>query len=324
MLRKIIRKNLIRKFNFLQNRDIKKIVKEEEKLKTLDPLIEKSYNPKIFKIFNSNKFLEKLKQMEKEDINNNKKFDYIQFFKNMQIPIFLILLYGIFHYMFQTIPFTVLFKDFTISEYTLQKYSIHNIFLSSLSVQKKNEFLLYGPVFLLSMGVLGRHLFTYQIFFLFIGNCFGSFFSTVFYEKYLKFKIYDGLFMKNESKNLKDNVIKNLSDKKLEKINKNVDDKKIKEKKQNNLLMPKFHGSTTSLFFFSFVGFLRSDYKIFNKILPIWTLPFFFIFYEMSYLRKNQVLLDDSNISHFANCVSICSGAVSAVYFKKYVKLQFL
>lgn len=318
MLRKIIKKNLLRKFNFLQNRDIKKIIKEEEKLKTLDPLIEKSYDPLIFKIFNSSKFLENLKKIEKEDYQNNKKFDIIQFLKNIQISTLIIILFIFFHYLWKNIPFTVLFKNFTINEYTLKKFHFEGIFLSALSIQKRDEFMVYFPGLLVGLGFLGKHLFSYQIFLLFIGNCFGSFFSSVLFDKFLKYKINEVFNKKNEeslnNKDKKKNIMKNDF--------KNGNEQNIKTK--DDLFMPKFHGSSTSLFFLSFSGILRSDYKLINKITPLWIFPVLFFFYELQYLKKNKVYLNESNISHFANVTSICFGAFTAIYFKKYVKLQFL
>ncbi len=64
-------------FSYMDRKDKELIQTEKEKLKSLDSKIAKSHNPFLFKIFNSERFLERLKKMEKEEEKRQFAFDWV-------------------------------------------------------------------------------------------------------------------------------------------------------------------------------------------------------------------------------------------------------
>lgn len=46
------------------------------------------------------------------------------------------------HYLWKNVPYTVLFKHLTLNEYTIRKYYVHTIMLSTLSNPDDLEFLI--------------------------------------------------------------------------------------------------------------------------------------------------------------------------------------
>lgn len=112
----------------------------------------------MFKLFNSKAFLEQLAILTRQEKKAYMGFNLEQYMRNSQIPFFLLFGLILFGFIWMTVPFTVIFKHLSISEYTTQKHYYHTLITSSLSIQKIEDFALYVPQAVLSLSLLPKNL----------------------------------------------------------------------------------------------------------------------------------------------------------------------
>ena len=102
----------------------------------------------------------------------------------MQFAIILILCFLLIHYIWKTVPFTVIFKHFTINEYTTQKKYLHNILISCLSIRENKDIIIYLTPLIFALSLLGKNFNSNQLFLLFFANTIISGTFGLFVEKY--------------------------------------------------------------------------------------------------------------------------------------------
>lgn len=145
-------------FCYLPEKNKREIKDEYLKLKQLDEKVAKSYEPYMFKLFNSRVFLEKLAILTRKEEKAYMGFNLEQYLRNLQIPIILLIFLLLFWFIWVSVPYTVVFKHLSISEYTVQKHYWHTLLTSCLSIQKTEDFLIYFPQALLALTLLPKNL----------------------------------------------------------------------------------------------------------------------------------------------------------------------
>ncbi len=157
------------------------IKKSPENLKEL---FKASYDPLRFAEANDSKFLERLRISEEEEKAKTETRDWKTYLKNLEIPIFILLGSAFTFYIWNSCPFTVVFKHFTLSEYTIQKFYFHTIFTSSLSFRAKETFIVYFPLIAYCSLILAKNLKARHFAILFLVNSLITSMVTLLYEKY--------------------------------------------------------------------------------------------------------------------------------------------
>lgn len=128
----------------------------EKERKEIEKMIPGSYSPLSFDIANRKDFLAKLEEIEEEREKVRLGFPYKLFFKNFQVPL-LMLFGGLFSYwLWRKIPFTHIFQQMTLSEYTIQKQYYHTIFTSALGFKLPYHMYLYYTTLFFSTVLLAR------------------------------------------------------------------------------------------------------------------------------------------------------------------------
>lgn len=144
----------------------------------------KSYDPPRFLKANDPKFIEKLVEIEEEEKAARKPRDWKSYLKNLEIPIFLILGSAFTYYLWNSVPFTVIFKQFTLSEYILRKHYYHTLFTSAISFKTQEQFAAYFPLMLYACSVMAKQMRSKHFGLLFLVNALITSLVTILYEKY--------------------------------------------------------------------------------------------------------------------------------------------
>ena len=173
----------LRRFAETEKRDLQKLQQASEDLAKLNETIEKSYDPLRFRLSNSRSFIQTLQETEEAKKRAKAGFNYRQFIKNFQLPLLMLLASLLTYYMWSTVPFTVIFRQLTLSEYTIQRNYLHTVFTSALSFKGLFHLLVYFPAMAFSLAVLARRLTTRHFALMFGANSVLSAAATIAYEK---------------------------------------------------------------------------------------------------------------------------------------------
>lgn len=167
----------------MEKKDLAKLEKPNEDLAELNEMFEKSYDPVRFKLANNKSFLQKLELVEDDKKRQKAGFNFSQFFKNFQMPLFLLLGSLLTFYVWKSVPFTVVFRQLTLSEYTIQKGYWHTLLISALSFKASMHMLIYYMPMFMSLVLLSRRMTISHFTATFLANSVISSMVTLIYEK---------------------------------------------------------------------------------------------------------------------------------------------
>jgi hypothetical protein len=143
-----------------------------------------SYDPLRFLKANDPKFIEKLVEIEEEAKAEREPRDWKSYFKNLEFPILFILGSAFTFYLWSSVPFTVVFKQLTLSEYTLRKHYYHTLFTSAVSFKYREQFVVYFPLMVYACSVMAKQMRSKHFAVLFLANSLITSLVTILYEKY--------------------------------------------------------------------------------------------------------------------------------------------
>ena len=164
------------------NRKPDQIVKNTPK--ELAEQFKSSYDPRRFLKANDPKFIEKLIEIETEEKNEREPRDWKSYLKNLEIPILLIVGSAFTFYLWNSVPFPVIFKQFTLSEYTLKKHYFHTLITSAISFKTREQFVTHFPLMIYACSVMAKQMRSKHFGLLFVVNAVITSLVTILYEKY--------------------------------------------------------------------------------------------------------------------------------------------
>jgi hypothetical protein len=133
--------------------DPKLLQKTKEEVEALQQaeirrLIPHSYSPPLFTKANEPRFIERMKHMDLMLAKERKVVHPRTVLENSQIPILLVLLLALIFYFWNTIPYPIIFKPFTLSEYFFRQPGRywHTPFSSSVSIKSRDDMAVYFPL----------------------------------------------------------------------------------------------------------------------------------------------------------------------------------
>lgn len=151
----------------------------------LRQMIPNSYNPKIFLKMNDQKFIEQIERIHYELTKPKIEEQTDKVVKNSQYPFLFGFLFLFIYWMWQSCPFTAIYKYFTISEHLFKYplYLMHTVFTASLSIRDWNEFLNYFPLMSYALFALTPRMSSRFFFYGFLANALVTTIVLIAYEK---------------------------------------------------------------------------------------------------------------------------------------------
>lgn len=154
-----------------------------ENLQNISSIAEKSYDPPRFIKVNDPELISKVIKEEEQEIKNR---NYRYSFSNFKFPLLFIFLTGFFFHCWFTIPYKVVYKHVTITpDYSITPKYIYSWLFAPLSVRNTQDFLIYFPLMIHSLGHLNKFLKPKHFIAFFLCNGLLCGLSAYFYEKFV-------------------------------------------------------------------------------------------------------------------------------------------
>ena len=162
----------------------KRQVENQISAEELQQLAKTAYDKRAMQVVDP-VFQKALERRVEEFLDKHRALPQPLFLRNLYFSIFLVFIMCLIFLMWKTYPYTVLFRDLTLSEYTIRKLTKwYTVFTSNLSFKDYPEFFICVPMLYLSFFNLAFYFKSRHIFYLFVVNSIFSSATTICIEKY--------------------------------------------------------------------------------------------------------------------------------------------